>query len=114
MGKIKCPECGHSFDLTASDYESVVSQVRNAEFEKELQSHMKTLESTYEDKLELQLQKARMDAASVVQLEQIFTIDKSRIQRFLGQTTRHEMRRIEEALMNSLEINEWDRRNADE
>lgn len=42
------------------------------------------------------------------------TIDKSRIQRFLGQTTRHEMRRIEEALMNSLEINEWDRRNADE
>ena len=51
---------------------------------------------------------------SVVQLEQIFTIDKSRIQRFLGQTTRNEMRRIEEGLMNSLEINEWDRRNADE
>lgn len=69
MSKIKCPECGHSFDLTASDYESVVSQVRNAEFEKELQSRMKTLESTYEDKLELQLQKARMDAASVVQQE---------------------------------------------
>lgn len=69
MGKIKCPKCGHSFDLTASDYESVVSQVRNAEFEKELQVRMKTLESTYEDKLELQLQKARMDAASVVQQE---------------------------------------------
>lgn len=69
MGKIKCPECGHSFDLTASDYESVVSQVRNAEFEKELQVRMKTLESTYEDKLELQLQKARMDAVSVVQQE---------------------------------------------
>lgn len=69
MGKIKCPECGHSFDLTASDYESVASQVRNAEFEKELQARMKTLESTYEDKLELQLQKARMDAVSVVQQE---------------------------------------------
>ena len=51
---------------------------------------------------------------SMVQAEQIFTIDKSRIQRFLGQTTRREMRRIEEALLNSLEINEWDRRNADE
>lgn len=51
---------------------------------------------------------------SMVQAEQIFTIDKSRIQRFLGQTTRNEMRRIEEALLNSLEINEWDRRNADE
>lgn len=44
----------------------------------------------------------------------VFTIDKSRVQRFLGQITRNEMRRIEEALMNSLEINEWDRRNADE
>lgn len=69
MGKIKCPECGHSFDLTASDYESVASQVRNAEFEKELQSRVKTIESTYEDKLELQLQKARMDAAALVQQE---------------------------------------------
>ena len=36
------------------------------------------------------------------------------LQNDVGQTTRHEMRRIEEALMNSLEINEWDRRNADE
>lgn len=69
MGKIKCPECGHSFDLTASDYESVASQVRNAEFEKELQSRVKAIESTYEDKLELQLQKARMDAAALVQQE---------------------------------------------
>ena len=59
-------------------------------------------------------QHTAFEKPSVVQLEQIFTIDKSRIQRFLGQTTRHEMRRIEEALMNSLEINEWDRRNADE
>jgi len=49
-----------------------------------------------------------------IQLKTRAKIDKSRIQRFLGQTTRHEMRRIEEALMNSLEINEWDRRNADE
>ena len=42
---------------------------------------------------------------SVVLLEQIFTIDKERIQRLLGQTTPDEMHQIEEALMNSLDLN---------
>ena len=75
--------------------------------------HSTIVSLTVEDIYRFQTYTA-FEKPSVVQLEQIFTIDKSRIQRFLGQTTRHEMRRIEEALMNSLEINEWDRRNADE
>lgn len=42
---------------------------------------------------------------SMVLLEQIFTIDKERIQRLLGQTTPDEMYQIDEALMNSLNLN---------
>ena len=42
---------------------------------------------------------------SVVLLEQIFTIDKERIQRLLGQTTPDEMYQINEALLNSLDLN---------
>lgn len=42
---------------------------------------------------------------SMVLLEQIFTIDKERIQRLLGQTTPNEMYQINEALMNSLDLN---------
>ena len=42
---------------------------------------------------------------SVVLLEQIFTIDKERIQRLLGQTMPDEMHQINEALMNSLDLN---------
>lgn len=42
---------------------------------------------------------------SVVLLEQIFTIDKERIQRLLGQTTPDGMHQINEALMNSLDLN---------
>ena len=42
---------------------------------------------------------------SVGLLEQIFTIDKERIQRLLGQTTPDEMYQINEALMNSLDLN---------
>ena len=41
----------------------------------------------------------------MVLLEQIFTIDKERIQRLLGQTTPDEMYQINEALMNSLYLN---------
>ena len=43
---------------------------------------------------------------SVVQLEQIFTIDKSRIQRFLGRLTQDEMQEIEKGVVSSLDLNE--------
>ena len=42
---------------------------------------------------------------SMVQAEQIFTIDKSRVQRFLGRITPSEMYRIEKAVINSLDLN---------
>ena len=41
---------------------------------------------------------------SMVQAEQIFTIDKSRVQRFLGRITPSEMYRIEAAAINSLDL----------
>ena len=43
---------------------------------------------------------------SVVQLEQIFTIDKSRIQRFLGRLTQNEMQEIEKGVVSSLALAE--------
>ena len=48
---------------------------------------------------------AGIGRTSMVLLEQIFTIDKERIQRLLGQTTPDEMYQINEALMNSLDLN---------
>ena len=43
---------------------------------------------------------------SVVQLEQIFTIDKSRIQRFLGRLTQNEMQEIDKGVVSSLALAE--------
>ena len=43
---------------------------------------------------------------SVVQLEQIFTIDKSRVQRFLGRLTQDEMQEIEKGVVSSLDLND--------
>ena len=42
---------------------------------------------------------------SIVQLEQIFTLDKQRMQRFVGQASSEDMDRIEAALKISLAMN---------
>ncbi len=36
MNEIKCPKCGTVFQINETDYESIVSQIRNHEFEKEI------------------------------------------------------------------------------
>jgi len=36
MNEIKCPKCGTVFQINETDYESIVKQIRNHEFEKEM------------------------------------------------------------------------------
>ena len=36
MKELKCPNCGSMFTVNEADYASIVSQVKNAEFEEEL------------------------------------------------------------------------------
>ena len=41
MNEIKCPKCGTVFQISELDYDSIVKQVRDAEFSKELAFHEK-------------------------------------------------------------------------
>ena len=36
MNEIKCPKCGTQFQISESDYESIVKQIRDKEFEREI------------------------------------------------------------------------------
>lgn len=49
MNEIKCPKCGTVFQISETDYESIVKQIRDKEFEKELslreQQHKKEEET---------------------------------------------------------------------
>ena len=36
MNEIKCPKCGTIFQISEQDYDSILKQVRNEEFDKEL------------------------------------------------------------------------------
>ena len=57
MPEIKCPHCGKIFQVDQSGYADIVSQVRNAEFQKELHTRLVQLER--EKQNELQLAKAQ-------------------------------------------------------
>jgi len=53
MKEVKCPKCDSVFDMDASGYADIVSQVRGDEFEKELNNRLKDLEANHNMKLEL-------------------------------------------------------------
>lgn len=40
MSEIKCPHCEKQFTVSESDYESIISQIRTSEFEKELTNRL--------------------------------------------------------------------------
>lgn len=42
MNEIKCPKCGQLFQIDESNYENIVSQIRNHEFEKEVNEKITT------------------------------------------------------------------------
>ena len=53
MKEVKCPKCDSVFDMDASGYADIVSQVRGDEFEKELSNRLKDSEANHNMKLEL-------------------------------------------------------------
>lgn len=44
MKELKCPKCGNVFQVDEADYASIVSQVKNQEFESEIQARLKEIE----------------------------------------------------------------------
>lgn len=53
MQELKCPKCGTTFKVDESDYESILIQVRNHEFEKELQEREELLKKEKETAIKL-------------------------------------------------------------
>jgi len=56
---IKCPKCGSSFEIERDAYSSILKQVRDEEFNKELDIRKKELEEIGKSKLELETNKVR-------------------------------------------------------
>lgn len=66
MNEIKCPKCKTVFQIDEQDYDSIVKQIRDSEFEKEL----KIREKQFQDDKEktLKLQEAELKAATTEEI----------------------------------------------
>lgn len=53
MKEIKCPNCGEVFQVDESGYAQIVQQIRDSEFEKELNRRIEELEKRQENSIEL-------------------------------------------------------------
>lgn len=53
MNEIKCPKCGTVFQISETDYESIVKQIRDVEFEKEITSREHQFEREKESAIKL-------------------------------------------------------------
>ena len=53
MKEVKCPKCDSVFELDASGYADIVNQIRGDEFENELNTRLKDLESSHKIQIEL-------------------------------------------------------------
>ena len=61
MAEIKCPKCGEVFTVDESNYEKIVSQVRNEEFEKELSRRLNEEKSKSNLLIEIEKNKAKAE-----------------------------------------------------
>lgn len=68
MQEIRCPQCGEVFQVDESGYDQIAQQVRDREFEKELDRRKKELDAQREQELEIiRLQEEKEHTASITQ-----------------------------------------------
>ena len=82
MNELKCPHCGQVFSIDESQYDAIVSQVRNAEFQKTVNHEVQTMKAT----LEAQHQVALRDTVAKVQAQAQANENSLRAQLSNGQT----------------------------
>lgn len=83
MKELKCPKCGNVFTVDESDYADIVNQVKNAEFESELNRRMKEAEKLSRMEKEAELGKKDSEIARLQ--EQLKSIALSKQLEFVEQ-----------------------------
>lgn len=61
MNEVKCPNCKKAFKIDESDFADILKQVRNREFEKELNSRLNLAEQEKENAVKLAEANVRND-----------------------------------------------------
>ena len=59
MAELKCPHCGQAFTVDDTELSSIISQIRDREFNKDVEKRIEELESNLEEKHKIELEAIR-------------------------------------------------------
>ena len=76
MNEIKCPNCGKVFQIDESNYESIVKQIRDHEFEKEITARKKQYEIDKESAVKLAEAKTEKKATKTAAKKETKKVEK--------------------------------------
>lgn len=97
MKELKCPHCGQMFQVDEADYASIVNQVKNAEFDAEIDRRIKELSERHKAEQELattkteqnyqtQLNKKQLEiGAKEAEIERLKTETASQLEKIKGE-----------------------------
>ena len=71
MKELKCPKCGNVFSVDEADYASIVSQVKNAEFEVELQARLREMRGRHEAEQKVKEAESRESFGRQIQAKEL-------------------------------------------
>ncbi len=57
MNQVKCPNCGKEFTIDKSSYQDIVNQIKNEEFQKEIEERIKHTEEKFNSDITIEKQK---------------------------------------------------------
>ena len=77
--ELKCPNCGTVFQIDEQDYESIVKQIRDKEFEKEITIREAQFRNDKEQALKLAEAKAEKDLADELNKKYFVEVDKKKV-----------------------------------
>lgn len=109
--RIQCPHCGHSYALDDVGYASIVKQVRDIEFQKDVQLQLSLLESKMRAEQESELQKMQFmlkeqtieSERKIAQITSLSDLNLAKLQSQLEtQETKHQL--AEQTLRQSYEV----------
>ena len=86
MKELKCPKCGNVFQVDEADYASIVSQVKNAEFDAEIHRRLAEIDERHKAEKDLATAKTEQTfQAQLNQKEKELGVKDAEIERLKGQ-----------------------------
>lgn len=71
MNEIKCPKCGTIFQINENDYDSIVKQVRDNEFKKEIELRENAHKTDKENSIKIAEQKVQKELSEIINKKEL-------------------------------------------